>query len=189
VKILFDGKSISGLGPEAIVRLGISLTCQRAGGYSPAFPSRKTSCSARRTGASASRTCPREADAMFDLFPDIRRPLPMRIGWTLSGGQLQMVAVARGLMAKPRLLPAGRAVAGARPCHRAGGIPDHLGDPAQPPRSCLSSKTRAWASPSPTTVTCWRTGRHRAGLASPTNCGANEAIRAAYLGGHTKVSA
>ena len=26
------------------------------------------------------------------------------LGWTLSGGQLQMVAVARGLMAKPRLL-------------------------------------------------------------------------------------
>jgi branched-chain amino acid transport system ATP-binding protein len=45
----------------------------------------------------------READAMFDLFPDIRR-FSDALGWTLSGGQLQMVAVARGLMAKPRLL-------------------------------------------------------------------------------------
>jgi branched-chain amino acid transport system ATP-binding protein len=45
----------------------------------------------------------READAMFDLFPDIRS-FANALGWTLSGGQLQMVAVARGLMAKPRLL-------------------------------------------------------------------------------------
>ncbi len=45
----------------------------------------------------------READAMFDLFPDIR-VFSDKLGWTLSGGQLQMVAVARGLMAKPRLL-------------------------------------------------------------------------------------
>ena len=45
----------------------------------------------------------READDMFDLFPDIRS-FSGALGWTLSGGQLQMVAVARGLMAKPRLL-------------------------------------------------------------------------------------
>jgi branched-chain amino acid transport system ATP-binding protein len=35
-EVLFDGKSIAGLGPEAIVRLGIS-TCRRDGGYSPGF--------------------------------------------------------------------------------------------------------------------------------------------------------
>src|ERR1700738_3078054 len=45
----------------------------------------------------------READAMFDLFPDIR-PFSNALGWALAGGELQMVAVARGLMAKPRLL-------------------------------------------------------------------------------------
>jgi branched-chain amino acid transport system ATP-binding protein len=45
----------------------------------------------------------RETDEMFDLFPDIR-PFADALGWTLSGGQQQMVAVARGLMAKPRLL-------------------------------------------------------------------------------------
>ena len=40
---------------------------------------------------------------MFDLFPSIK-PFANALGWTLSGGQQQMVAVARGLMAKPRLL-------------------------------------------------------------------------------------
>ena len=54
-------------------------------------------------GAAPSAAIRREADAMFDLFPDIR-PFADKLGWTLSGGQQQMVAVARGLMAKPRLL-------------------------------------------------------------------------------------
>jgi branched-chain amino acid transport system ATP-binding protein len=40
---------------------------------------------------------------MLALFPDLRR-LANSLGWMLSGGQLQMVAVARGLMARPRLL-------------------------------------------------------------------------------------
>ena len=45
----------------------------------------------------------REVDEKFELFPDLVR-LRDALGWTLSGGQLQMVAVARGLMAKPRVL-------------------------------------------------------------------------------------
>jgi branched-chain amino acid transport system ATP-binding protein len=44
-----------------------------------------------------------ELEEMLTLFPDLRR-LENALGWTLSGGQLQMVAVARGLMARPRLL-------------------------------------------------------------------------------------
>ena len=49
------------------------------------------------------RELSREVDEMFGFFPDLLR-LKDALGWTLSGGQLQMVAVARGLMAKPRLL-------------------------------------------------------------------------------------
>jgi branched-chain amino acid transport system ATP-binding protein len=45
----------------------------------------------------------READSMFDLFPEIK-PFEHSLGWMLSGGQQQMLAVARGLMGKPRLL-------------------------------------------------------------------------------------
>ncbi len=44
-----------------------------------------------------------DIDAMFAIFPDIKR-FENALGWTLSGGQQQMLAVARGLMAKPKLL-------------------------------------------------------------------------------------
>src|SRR3981189_2773101 len=55
-EILFDGKSIAGLGPEAIVRMGISHV-RRGGGCFRASPSRKTSCSAPPTGGSRNPTC------------------------------------------------------------------------------------------------------------------------------------
>ena len=51
----------------------------------------------------ARRVLEGEADEMLAFFPGLQ-PLQHALGWTLSGGQLQMVAVARGLMAKPRLL-------------------------------------------------------------------------------------
>jgi branched-chain amino acid transport system ATP-binding protein len=40
---------------------------------------------------------------MFTVFPEIK-PFANALGWTLSGGQQQMVAIARGLMSRPRLL-------------------------------------------------------------------------------------
>jgi branched-chain amino acid transport system ATP-binding protein len=100
--ILFEGKSIAGRGPEDIVRLGISHVPEGRRVF-PGLSVRENimlGASNRRGGAGA---LGREADEMFELFPDIR-PFRDALGWTLSGGQQQMVAVARGLMAKPRLL-------------------------------------------------------------------------------------
>jgi branched-chain amino acid transport system ATP-binding protein len=42
-------------------------------------------------------------EEMFAVFPDLKR-LSKALGWSLSGGQQQMLAVARGLMAQPKLL-------------------------------------------------------------------------------------
>ena len=44
-----------------------------------------------------------EIDAMLERFPRLRARLHQRAG-LLSGGEQQMLAIARGLMAKPRLL-------------------------------------------------------------------------------------
>jgi branched-chain amino acid transport system ATP-binding protein len=44
-----------------------------------------------------------EVRRMFTIFPEVE-PFSDALGWTLSGGQQQMVAIARGLMARPKLL-------------------------------------------------------------------------------------
>lgn len=101
-EIVFDGHSIAGLGPEDIVRKGIAHVPEGRRVF-PGLSVRENimlGASNRRDSTAAIR---KEADDMFDLFPDIR-PFADALGWTLSGGQQQMVAVARGLMARPRLL-------------------------------------------------------------------------------------
>jgi branched-chain amino acid transport system ATP-binding protein len=101
-RILFDGKPIAGLGPRAIVKLGVAHVPEGRRVF-PGLSVRENIMLGASNGAAPSVAIRREADAMFDLFPDIR-PFADKLGWTLSGGQQQMVAVARGLMAKPRLL-------------------------------------------------------------------------------------
>jgi branched-chain amino acid transport system ATP-binding protein len=44
-----------------------------------------------------------ELDNVFDLFPKLRER-KNQLGWSLSGGEQQMLAIGRGLMSRPRLL-------------------------------------------------------------------------------------
>ena len=102
-EILYRGQSIRGLKPEAIVRLGISHVPEGRRIF-PGLTVRENII----LGASNRKGVPRrvlegEVDEMLTFFSDLKR-LEHALGWTLSGGQLQMVAVARGLMAKPQLL-------------------------------------------------------------------------------------
>ena len=55
------------------------------------------------TTAGAKRTEGFSIDDVYDLFPPLQ-PLRKRDGWALSGGEQQMVAIGRALVAKPRLL-------------------------------------------------------------------------------------
>ena len=100
--ITFDGRPIAGLSSEAIVRMGIAHVPEGRRVF-PGLSVRENIMLGASNGKTPAKDIRREADAMFDLFPDIR-PFADALGWTLSGGQQQMVAVARGLMAKPRLL-------------------------------------------------------------------------------------
>ena len=45
----------------------------------------------------------KEIEHQYELFPDLGR-LRNALGWTLSGGQQQMLGIARGLMARPKML-------------------------------------------------------------------------------------
>ena len=101
--VVFDGKSITSLGPEAIVRLGIAHVPEGRRVFPGLSARENIMLGASNRGRIAKAALIRESDEMFDLFPDIL-PFADALGWTLSGGQQQMVALARGLMARPRLL-------------------------------------------------------------------------------------
>jgi ABC-type branched-subunit amino acid transport system ATPase component len=100
-EIVFDSHSIAGLGPEAIVRRGISRVLERRRIF-PGLRAMENIMLGASKRAGNARQARRQADAMFELFPKIR-PFAGALGWMLSGGQ-QMAALARGRMAEPRLL-------------------------------------------------------------------------------------
>ena len=183
--ILYDGKSIAGLGPEAIVRMGISHVPEGRRVF-PGLTVKENIMLGASNRKVASAQLSREADAMFDLFPDIRS-FSNALGWPLSGGQLQMVAVARGLMAKPRLLLLDEPSLGLAPVIVQAGfriISQIRKDPTvllveQNARMGLSVADHGFV---------LETGRIVLG-GKPDELWGNEAIAAAYLGGHAKASA
>jgi branched-chain amino acid transport system ATP-binding protein len=101
-EIRFDGVSLAGLNPEDVVARGIAHVPEGR----RIFPG-LTVIDNLRLGATPRRAKRTEIDADLDevlaIFPVLRNLGP-KLGWTLSGGEQQMLAIARGLMAKPRLL-------------------------------------------------------------------------------------
>jgi branched-chain amino acid transport system ATP-binding protein len=101
--IHFDGRDIAGLSAEAIVRLGIAHVPEGR----RVFPGLTVHENIMLGGSNRRRARRAELEAdvegMFEIFPELRA-FTKALGWTLSGGQQQMVAIARGLMARPRLL-------------------------------------------------------------------------------------
>ncbi len=102
-RLVFAGQSLIGMKPEAIVRLGVAHVPEGRRVF-PGLTVRENILlgGSNRRGVKRAEL-ERDADEMLGLF-EVLRPLQHALGWTLSGGQLQMVAVARGLMARPRLL-------------------------------------------------------------------------------------
>ena len=101
-KVLFDGRDITNLPPHKRVELGI---CQAPEGRG-IFPGMSVvenlemGCYTRRDGAQTKQA---DLDRVFTLFPRLAERRP-QMGGTLSGGEQQMLAIGRALMARPRLL-------------------------------------------------------------------------------------
>ena len=103
VTLRFCDQSIAGLSPEAIARLGVAHVPERR----RVFPGLTVRENILLGGSNRVRASRREletdAERMFAVFPELK-PFTNALGWTLSGGQQQMLAIARGLMAQPKLL-------------------------------------------------------------------------------------
>ena len=100
-EILFAGRPIHGLAPDRIVRLGI---CQVPEGRR-IFPE-LTVAENLDMGAFLRRDrqgIERDRQELYELFP-ILHQRRLQPGGNLSGGEQQMLAISRALMARPRLL-------------------------------------------------------------------------------------
>jgi branched-chain amino acid transport system ATP-binding protein len=99
----FAGYDITGLKPEKIVRLGIAHVPEGRRVF-PGLTVRENILlgASNRSGVLPSEM-ESELERMFEIFP-VLREFAHVLGWRLSGGQQQMVAIARGLMARPKLL-------------------------------------------------------------------------------------
>jgi ABC-type branched-subunit amino acid transport system ATPase component len=99
--IRFEGRELVGLSPHRIVEMGIATVPENRRLFEPMSVIENLNLGAyvdrARGGASAA------LERVFALFPRLaeRRRQAVR---TMSGGERQMVAIARALMAQPRLL-------------------------------------------------------------------------------------
>ncbi|MBN9581491.1 MAG: ABC transporter ATP-binding protein [Afipia sp.] len=99
--IEFDGKPLLGKSTESVVRLGIAHVPQGRGTFTNMTVEENLQLGAisrKDTGAIAG-----DIERMYAHFPVLKQRHTQQAG-TLSGGEQQMLAVARALMLRPRLM-------------------------------------------------------------------------------------
>ena len=96
-RVIFEGADITHDRPEAIVRLGLVHIPQGRGLF-PKLSVEETLRLASYSGADGENLEP-----AFQLFPKLRDRRRQVVG-TLSGGEQQMVAMARAILARPKLV-------------------------------------------------------------------------------------
>lgn len=99
--ILFEGREIAGLDCSEVVEAGITLVPEGR----LIFP-QMTVIDNLRMGAINRRArghVERNLERVFALFPRLRERR-QQLGGSMSGGEQQMLAIARGMMAEPRLM-------------------------------------------------------------------------------------
>jgi branched-chain amino acid transport system ATP-binding protein len=100
-EVVFAGRPIAGLPAHRIVREGVSHVLERRRLFPYLTVRQNVLLGAYNPAARAGREA--QLRRVVELFPLIESRAD-QLAHTLSGGEQQMVAIARGLMARPRLL-------------------------------------------------------------------------------------
>ena len=100
-EILFEGKQLSSLSPEQIVKAGISHVPEGRKVFQrmDVLENLELGAYTRRDFSEIQK----DLDNVFSLFPVLKQRVKQKAG-TLSGGEQQMLAIGRALMSKPKLL-------------------------------------------------------------------------------------
>ncbi len=98
-RIIFDGRDITALPTHAIMRGGIAQSPEGR----RVFPRMSVQENLIMGAEVAGHAPGRDLERVFTLFPRLKERAAQR-GGTLSGGEQQMLAIGRALMARPRLL-------------------------------------------------------------------------------------
>jgi branched-chain amino acid transport system ATP-binding protein len=100
--ITFQDRPIDRLSPEQVVRMGIAHVPEGRHVF-PGLTVRENLIMGTSNRRVTRRETEQDIERVLHIFPDLKR-LYTQMGWSLSGGQQQMLAIARGLMARPKLL-------------------------------------------------------------------------------------
>jgi branched-chain amino acid transport system ATP-binding protein len=100
-RILFEGRDVAGMAPHVLVGLGLSHIPEGRRLWPGMTVLENLELGAYPARARADRH--QTLESVLELFPRLRERSRQPAG-TLSGGEQQMVAIGRALMARPRLL-------------------------------------------------------------------------------------